>query len=150
MDLHAKADEICKAMLVCGELESFLTESVPRAARRCCSGSIRTFKSYAVKVNAPRSSAQRGQTKKPKKPKSKMVFIQSRNAFAARSRIVRCRPQPKHSEMELCPAWELKPGSRTSFARGRAGLCPQPRARQHNASCSRLRCNFVWPVHRAQ
>ena len=38
-------EEICKAAFFCGELESFRSVIFPRTASRCCSGSIRRFRS---------------------------------------------------------------------------------------------------------
>src|SRR5882762_119634 len=60
-------------------------------------------------------------------------------AFASRFHTALLLRLQRHSETILCPAWESKPGNRTSSSPNHAVLClPRPEP-AHNPCCNRAR-----------
>src|SRR6266404_1833728 len=117
MELQFRVEEICNAAFFWGESESFLTVILPRTPNRCCSGSMRTSRSYFVNVKASRSRANTDKDVHTRKRIAKNFISGSMLpslAFAARSRKAPRQQQLKHSGMELCPAWEWRQENHTS------------------------------------
>src|SRR5579872_1794109 len=146
MELQLRVEEICNEKLRCGAAESLRRLISPRAPSRCCSGSMRTFKSYLVKVNASRSSAT-AHNELQTTHRTHRSFIPTSSAAASQFRIAPRLPQPKHLMTAPALASESKPGNRTSCLPDREGPCLLRQALTRSPFCNPLRRSFAFHAH---